>query len=263
MQIQVRFDRNAPRDEISELREEYLSSLNEPQQLMLELLATSGEVVLIRAKDVCIGYAILHEGDTWVEYYLKRDYWCYGEHVAVECIRELKLKCAMVKSFDGLFLSSVIAHQREVQSLGLLVRDYIRRELPKLPSVQMSHRKADMADFARLQEIEQDVFSDLQRLAYVIERGFVQLYESGEELVGFGILRPIREGSSVVDLGIAVATRFRRRGHAAFILQHLADLAIERGLRPVAGCAQENVASRNLGDRVGLVARYRLLRIIF
>ena len=250
---------------IALMRKEYLTGLRCAQELMLEVMLAQCRCYVVKWRQQDIGYLVVKSEGVLVEFHLVQEHWLHGQSVVGQAIRKLGLKHAVVKSFDDLFLSSAIEHQRGVTVVGLLVRDYVRRTLPELPQIRYRKRQATFDDMPAVVAIEQAVFSDPERLRYVISAGCMLLFErqDGSELIGFGILRPVYEGSEHIDVGIAVDASFRNKGYAVYMMRDLVEECIDRGLKPVAGCAAENVLSRRLGERIGLIARYRLLHLTF
>lgn len=187
----------------------------------------------------------------------------FGEVILAQILTRTPVRRALVKSFDALFLSSAVAHQVAVRSRGLLVRDYIERALPGMPEVRFEARVAELGDLDRIVRVEQHVFTHPERLRKVIEERHMVLFEHGEALIGFGIIQPVIAGQPAVDLGIAVDAPFRNTGYAIYLFRHLVQHCFAHGLRPIAGCAEDNRASRSMGERVGMVARHRLLELSF
>jgi GNAT superfamily N-acetyltransferase len=263
MNLLVRFDEVLP-PEICESREAYINGLQCPQELLIEVLVDSAQCYRIIARGRPCGHLIIHGGDTAIELHLDRNYWVFGEVIFAQAIRKLSLQKALVKSFDHLFFSAAIDHQVKVHSRGLLVRDFVPRELPHHDQIVYSGRKAQHTDIDRIMKVKQDVFSVPERIARVVISGFVEIFEDPDgATIGFGIIRPVIVGRSDVDLGIAVDARFRNKGYAIYMMRDLVQAALARGLRPICGCAADNPASRRMGERVGLVARHRLLEITF
>lgn len=264
MNITVRFVESCLA-EIALMREEYISGLRCAQELMLEVMLPQCRCYLVTWRRQDIGYLIVNPSHVLVEMHLVREHWLHGQSVVRQAIRALRLEQAVVKSFDDLFLSSAIEHQRSVSVMGLLVRDYVPRPLPYLPRLCYSTRQAASEDMPAIAAIEQDVFSDPERVALVVSKGWMQLFatQDGSKLIGFGILRPLHEASRYVDVGIAVDTPFRNKGYAVYMMRELVELCVTRGFEPVAGCSSDNLLSRRLGERIGLVARHRLLRLTF
>lgn len=248
---------------LAPLRERYLESLPEPQELLLELLVPHCTAYAVVSKGERCGYFLVHEEHTLLELYLERTHWLYGEALFLQILERTRVRRALVKSFDALLLSSTIAHQRGVKSLGLLVRDYVPRPLPNLAQIRFEPRRAEAGDIPAILRVDQQVFRDPARLAHVIDERNLVLFERDGSLVGFGIIRPVIAGRPEVDLGIAVDAPYRNKGYAVFIFRDMVEYCFRQGLRPIAGCAEQNLPSRRMGERVGMVARHRLLELTF
>lgn len=261
MNIQTTFA-VVPAAELVPLREQYLANLIEPQELLLEVMVPSATHHRITHRGETCGYFLVHNDDTLLELYVHEPYWVFAEAIFKQIQQRTGVRRALVKSFDHLFLSSVIAHQTQVRSLGLLVRDYLPRMLPDL-GLRFTTRIASCSDHARIAGVDQRVFTHAARLRQVVERGRVTLFEDDETLLGFGILQPVVDGRCDVDIGIAVDAPFRNRGYAVYMFRHMVERCLNDGYRPIAGCAESNRPSRSLGERIGMVARYRLLELTF
>jgi GNAT superfamily N-acetyltransferase len=264
MNIQTTFTREESPAELAPLRSAYLDSLIAAQELLLEVMrARAVHYRIVHREETC-GYFSVHGEQTLIEFYLGRPYWVFGETVFKQILQRMPVRRALVQSFDHLLLSSCIAHQTDVRSLGVLVRDYVPRALPELPALQrFDARTATRVDLPRVCAVEQPVFTDHARLAALVEQGHVVLFEREHALIGFGIMQPVVAGRPDVDVGIALDPAFRNTGYALYLFRHMVEHCLAQGLLPIAGCAEENRPSRNMGERIGMVPRYRLLELTF
>lgn len=249
--------------ELAGLRERYLDELPKAQEALVEVLVQGGDTFAIELHGEVVGYFVVHGGDTLVEFYLTPEHVPVAHVVFLRFLAEKKITRALVKSFDYLFLACSMDSQVSVRSKGVLVRDFVRRELPVIDRIRYTQRQAEEADFDRVRAVEQDVFTHPERLLAVIRRGAMRLFERDDALLGFGIIRPIIPGRPDVDLGIAVDVPFRNKGYAVYMLRDMVDYCFSTGLNPVTGCAKENEASIRMGLRVGFQSRYRLLEVGF
>jgi GNAT superfamily N-acetyltransferase len=262
MNIQTTFEKADP-VELASLRRAHRAALIEAQELLLEgMSARAAHYRIVHRGETC-GYFAILDLHTLVEFYLAQPYWLFGERIVSQVVRRTGVRRALVQSFDHLFLSSAVAQQTRVRSLGYLVRDYLPRPLPPAPDSGLELRTATPADLPRIARVDQPVFTDPTRLESVVAGGHLVLFERGDALLGFGIAQPVVEGRPEVDVGIAMDAAHRNTGDAVYLFRQLIERCVAAGLRPVAGCAADNQASRNLGDRVGLVSRYRLLELSF
>ena len=243
---------------LTRLRDAYLDSLPHAQELSVELLMPASQHWLIGGRLGVCGYFSVYEGQSLVEFFLEPSAAAFADAVMRQVLAHTQVKTARVKSFDALLLSLCADLHQEMRTLGVLAREFVPRPLPVMPELRFGSRVATIEDAARVLSIPQPVFRDAQRLRGVLAAGWLRLYERDGETLGFGILRPVVAGRPDVEVGIALHPAYRMRGYAAFILQDLALSCVAAGQRPVAGCARENIASRQLGERVGFVARHRL-----
>jgi GNAT superfamily N-acetyltransferase len=262
MDIEVQFEKLPSTSYLANFRAEYLDSLPCSQEALIEVQISSATGYHALYEGRAVGYAII-SGDVVLEFFLRPEYAVFGQTVFDQLLAATHARRALVKSFDALFFSSCVDRQRSFRSLGLLVRDYQPRQLPELPGLSYRTRLAELVDLPRVRAVDQDVFLDPARLQVVIEKGYMMLFEQGDALLGFGIMRVVVPGRPGVDIGIALDKPYRKLGYAPYFLQRMAELSLERGLSPLAGCAVDNHAVRATGERIGMYAKHRLLELGF
>jgi GNAT superfamily N-acetyltransferase len=263
LNIRQRFVRVESVRELGALREEYLDGLPFAQEALLEVLVQNGECYVIEARGERAGYFVVHRGDALVEYHVTPRYLAYSHLFFSKFVVEYRIASALIKSYDHTALACAMDLQVGVKSKGVLVREFVRRELPEVPRISYTRRVALAGDLPRISAVDQPVFTHPERLRGVVREGRMRLFEKGDSLVGFGIIRPIIAGRPDVDIGLAVDKPYRNRGYALYLLRDLIDECLSQGLNPVGGCARENEPSIRMGLRVGLVSRFRLLELTF
>jgi GNAT superfamily N-acetyltransferase len=250
-------------EQLDELRNDYLDRLPSAQEALIEVLVQQAQCFSIVAKGQSAGYVILHPQEGLLEFHVRLEFQAYAHLLLRQFVTEHQVRSALVKSFDHLFLACAMDIQTSVRVRGIMVRDFMPRELPSIPRIRYSERAAEEPDLARVRAIDQQVFRHPERLTAVIRAGAMRLFERDQDLIGFGIIRPVIAGRPQVDLGLAVDAPFRNRGYAVYFLRDMAEFCLRRGLVPISGCAADNEASIRLGSRVGFVSRYRLLEMRF
>jgi RimJ/RimL family protein N-acetyltransferase len=83
------------------------------------------------------------------------------------------------------------------------------------------------------------------------------------EPVGCGLAAPVIPGRPDIDIGIFVYPEERGRGYGTHIASYMKHGQLERGLRPVVGCAVGNTASRGTLTRAGFITEHQLLEVHF
>jgi GNAT superfamily N-acetyltransferase len=250
-------------EQIRPLRDDYLDRLLAAQEALIEVLVQQGQCFAISAKGQIAGYSILHEQEGLLEFHVLEHFQAYAHLLLRRFVLEHRVRAALVKSFDHLLLACAMDIQTSVRVRGILVRNYIPRQLPIIPRIRYGQRPAEERDLARVRALDQQVFTHPERLAAVIRAGAMRLFERDLALIGFGIIRPVIAGRPEVDLGLAVDAPFRNKGYAIYFLRDMANFCLQSGLVPISGCAADNEASIRLGSRVGFVSRYRLLEVRF
>lgn len=263
--MNLRFEyEEVPFEAIAALRAEYLEKLREAQEVKLEVLIPFGACHLVRRKGEPVGYFIVHAGETLIEMHVVDGLLGFCNQVLGKFLAaHPEITGAWVKSFDDAFFSHAVDLNTSVRTMGCMVRGYAPREVARPSSIRFTRRLAVAEDLERIMAVEQDAFPSKERMAAAIERGIVHFFEDEGAAVGFVIARPASAGSKHVDLGFAVDTSYRNRGHALFMLKDVADYCLEVGLVPIAGAPAENAESWLVGQRIGMISVHRLLEIRF
>jgi GNAT superfamily N-acetyltransferase len=262
MDIEVTFEGTGSLEELLPWRAKYLDSLPASQEVFVEVQVPGSGGQRILHDGRMIGYALLRER-TLIEFYLEEAYAVFGQTVFDQLLAHTGAERALVKSFDSLFFSSCVDRQKALRSVGLLVRDYVKRDLSLPEELRYTARPAQLRDLPRIEAVDQQVFTDRARLSFVIERNYMLLFERGDLLLGFGIMRVVVPGRPGVDIGIALDKPYRKHGYAPYFLQHMAEASLARGFVPIAGCAVDNKPVRATGERIGMFAKHRLLELQF
>lgn len=250
------------REAIAAMRGRYLDGLLEAQDALIEGIAGGADTFEIRIGDESVGYFLVADG-ALVEMFVEEPWEWLAQELFQRFVEAFAVTSAIVKTYDHLLMACAADLQRKVEMMGVLIRHYVPRPLPDIPRIRYRERVAEPADLERLWAVEQDAFTHRERLAFVVERGWVRIFERDDAVVGFGLRRPIISGRPHMEVGIAIDAPFRNKGYAVFILRDLVEGCLADGLVPVSGCARENEASIRAGVRIGFRSRYRILRFVF
>lgn len=249
--------------ELEPHRTRHLDDLSKIQDALIEVWVAESAYFVIDVNGERAGYFIVYQGNTLIEYFLAESFELYAHEILPLIAKEKAIDKALIQTFDHVFLAAALDHQTSVKVRGALVRDYVRRELPALAGVDYSKRLATLEDLPRIKNVQQDIFTHPERLAFVIEKKLLLLFERGDLLLGFGIIRPILAGKPDVEVGLAVDKPYRNAGNAMSMLQDMYEYSLRSGYRPVSGAARDNEASVRTGLRIGCIARYRILEVRF
>jgi len=258
----LEFEEIATLNEINDLRNQYLDNLLEAQELYLELLIRKAKIFVIKAYDKSIGYFLLGDEATLLEYYVDRENIDQVDAILSEIIKEFSVKTALCKSFDLTLLSCCVGIQKTVKTIGIHFREY--RETPNYAyAKKITVRLAITSDERHIIAINEEVFDHDEEVEEYIRKKQILVFEKEKEIIGFGIFARVIEGRPEFDIGMLVDKKYRRRGYGEFIIRYLADYCKQREWRPICGCAIENEGSRRCLEKAGYIGRYRLLKFEF
>ena len=248
-------------NKLSKIRNQYLDSLYEPQELFLELMISQAEKYLIKKDDFDIGYFIYDEGYL-LEFFLIDNYLPECWNVFKKVMTNYKLEGAYCKSFDSVLLKVCVHTHKLVNIIGVLYRNFMDKEILQ-PGEIDEIRIANISDFKGVAQIKDEVFDTDEEVEYTIKKEAVFIFKNQGSLIGFGIFHPAIEGRKSYDIGMAVSPDYRRKGYGAFILNYLKNHCITNNWQPTCGCAIENIASQKTIEKIGFVSKHNMLKFTF
>ena len=252
-------------EEISEislpLREAYLRSLPEAQELYIENLVQAARKALILEGERIIGYAAVH-GATLVEFFILDSELQALRSAFDLVVQELRVSRALCKTFDARMLTAASSKPARVKTVGLLFRLLVPSALGHGPEIFL--RPGALSDMGLILTMHDCFFDSPQEVESYIREGGLFLGETLQnELVGCGVIKRIVPGDNYFDIGMVVAPWHRRGGFGAQIIAQLKAHCVNAGFRPVAGCAADNVASRRALERAGFRSAHSLLEFLY
>lgn len=256
------FERCTSLDEISNLRNQYLNELIEPQELYLELMVRKSKAYIISLNDEIIGYFLISDDAVLLEYFIVQKSVDLADAIFNLILQRFSIRTALCKSFDHMLLSCCMSLQKKTRVLGILFRAYHPLSAAdKITDVTI--RPAEIEDEGHIIAINEEVFDHDHEVLEYIHKKQLLIFEKDGKNIGFGIFSRIIEGRPDFDIGMLVEKEFRRQGVGQITISYLADYCLKNGWRPVAGCAVENIGSRRCLENAGFIAGYRLLEFTF
>ncbi|MBA4385115.1 MAG: hypothetical protein C0410_10305 [Anaerolinea sp.] len=261
-QKRYHFEKCGRLEDISDLRNQYLDGLIEPQEQYLELMVRTANIYAVLLNEERIGYFLVGEELTLLEYFIIPKNVDLAEPIFKSIIRDFSIHKALCKSFDHMLLSCCAGMQNKTSVLGILFREYhLSYDAAKLSDIRV--RPAKIEDERHIIEVNEEVFDHDYEVIEYINKKQLLIFEKEHTIIGFGIYSRVIEGRSDFDIGMLVEKEFRGQGMGQLIIGYLADYCIKKGWRPTAGCASENIGSRRTLEKAGFVANYRLLEFSF
>jgi len=246
-------------------RNTYLDSLAYAQDMHSESMIswmTGVTCYLINNSDKPVGYIILNGSNELVEFYLDRDLLNQKERVFSEIIEKFDIKNVYCKSFDQVLLSCCHKFSISSKLVGYLFQDYnIQSDI--ILDNTIAVRLATIKDVPFLNSFENEMLDDGEEIDPYIRNNSVYMFMKGDELVGCGYLFNIIPGRIHWDVGMWVNQPFRRKGYGTQIISYLMKYCFDNGFVPIAGCAEDNTASRLTLEKCGFVSGLCLINFQF
>lgn len=243
--------------EIETLRIQYLKSLPEFQELYLDLLVASGRYFIIFRANNAIGYAITNPENTLVEYYITNEVAAKSPSIFQEVLSNLKIDKVWCKSFDFLLLDACLLKFKKHEVIGTLFRDNISS--PNFFIGELDVSTAQERDLPLHLQQEDGLYETPEELETFVRQGSVLLFRRDNELTGCGFLIKIHPNWNYYDIGMWVNPSYRNQGFAVQIISYLKNYCLTNHLKPVCGCAFENVASQKTLEKNGFFSKHKLL----
>ncbi len=244
------------------MRERYLDGLPFAQEYYLELLLQNANLTEIRLDNKPAGYFYLSPESCLLEYFIMPEWIQKTDLIFGTILKEFKVKSALCKTFDTPLLSSCFSHYKDSKAIGVLFRTY--QETPDIhPPLPLSIRSGQPSDETRIISVNEEVFDHPSEVMEYIRANRIFIFESENNLVGFGIHSPVYPERLDHDIGMLVTTPFRGKGYGQFIVRYLVNFCHRNGWVPSAGCAIENTASRRCLEAAGFIADHRLIEFSF
>lgn len=243
-------------NDIVGMRDNYLSTIYESQELFLELIVKESEYFLIEDEKVS-GYFIISRDNILVEYYLTASILRNAECIFDKIIADLKVSKVYCKSFDPILLKCCMNNRLTYKIDGLLFRDFINTSTD--PMSEFLIRKAKKGDIPALLQYRDGLYESEEELSKFVSGENVLMFLLNGELIGCGYLIKIIDNRNFHDIGMWVNSAYRRRGYGERIIAYLKNYCLQNHFIPVCGCGVENVGSRKTLEKNGFFSRHTLI----
>jgi RimJ/RimL family protein N-acetyltransferase len=240
------------------MRLAHLRRLFAPQELYVERLVAGGAVHRIDVGGVACGYAITGPGGRIVEIHIEDFALAHAPRVLDALAETLGARSLLAQSFDSLAMFLGLTRESRVVSLARLYRIILDGNFT--PRADIRARPGAPGDIAELAVLSDDFFDDEAEIAaYQAAQGLIVYRRGDGELIGAGVFETVIAGMDGVDIGMVVSPRHRGRGYGVHIVRHLKAHCLDRGWRPICGCAIDNLASQRTIERAGFASLHTLV----
>jgi predicted acetyltransferase len=243
--------------EIESLRNKYLNSLPEFQELYLELMIENSSCYKLFVNENQAGYAIKTSENVLIEFYLENHFLPKSPEIFNQIISELSIEKVYCKSFDYILLTCCLVQSYSYQLIGTLFRDFFDTTINLSDDFKIKH--ANESDLPFLLKQQDGLFETPQELEHFVKNNNILLFEKNNNLAGCGFLIRVHKDWNYYDIGMWVNPDYRKRGVATQIIAYLKDTCINNKWKPICGCAIDNIASQKTLEKNGFISKHKLI----
>ncbi len=259
------FKEIANTDELTELRNEWLSTLTSPQDGMWESFRNSGKEWGIVQDNELIGYSSIGENNQLIQFYISPKHLGKGESIFKEFIEKLSIETGIVGTNNPCYLSIALNFAKEFNVNTYLFRNnypvYIEEKEGELKECQ----NEDIEKIVHF--CHYSMGAPKEWLAGYIkdltEKKEIFYLEHGDEIIGTCEVRKSTTAGDFADIGMVVSPDYRRKGFGTYLLNEAKKIAIEWKKTPICSCEKDNIGSIKSIHNSGFVSMYQLLLISF
>lgn len=246
-----------PYKEIEQYRVNYLNSLPEFQDIILEFIIHDSVFYKIKSEGKEIGYCITDWEFTLIEFYLFDAKIPKRNEIFKKVLSKLEIKKVYCKSFDYVLMKCCLQENMKYRMMGHLYRNLY----PGIENQELNikARFADRSDIHFLLQQEDEVFEPKNRLEEFIEEKGIVMYAKKKRIVGCGFITRVHPDFEYVDIGVWTNPEYRRQGIATHIITHLKDTCLADNKIPICGCANSNKASQKTLEKCGFSSKHKLI----
>lgn len=202
------------------------------------------------------GFAAVHDGGFVTQFALGDAHKRHGEAMFDRLRHETGARAALVPSCDAVFLAHALVGHRRITVQACLFAALGGPSSRQDRGVRLRPATPDDAETIRRHSGE--LFAPIERR---IADGEVSVTIHDGTAVGFGLIVRGSLLPGTASIGLHTVEEWRGRGLGAATAALLVAECRRLGLRAVAGCARDNVASRRTLERAGMFPSARLLWI--
>lgn len=245
------------------LRQAYLTTLPEPQELFVEqAVARSHEYLIQDQRDGTeIGYAAA-SASTLVELFVRDG---AAEHYSAALqamIASGLVDRALCKTFDQPLLEAAARNAISIRTVAISFAA-LTPWSTRLYRASVADRRARTMSTPSSRCTMVFFDSPAEVIDYLVSGGLFIFSDTGDGVLGCGLMKRVIPDWDAIDIGMVVARAQRGCGLGARIVAHMVSLCIAAGDRPIRGCGAENVASRRALEKAGFRTDHQLVEALF
>jgi GNAT superfamily N-acetyltransferase len=252
-------------DELTNLKNEWLSSLTSPQDGMWESFRNSAMNWGIVCDDEMIGYASVGEGNQLLQFYISPKYLSKGEVIFKEFLDEKKIETGIVGTNNLSYLSIALNFVEELNVNTYLFRSSYEVNIEEKEGILKECQDEDIERIVDFYQYSMGAHKEwlVGYIGELIEKGEIFSLDTGEIIIGTCEVRKSTTAPEFADIGVVVSPDYRRKGYGTYLLNKAKTIALEWEKIPICSCEKNNAGSIKSIHNCGFVSMYQLLSISF
>jgi GNAT superfamily N-acetyltransferase len=245
-------------EEIKELIQEYVSTLQSPFDSFLEEHIINSTFYMIIHNNDVVGYYAIFKDQLLTQFFLRVTMYTKSQDILKQVLTSHTISSIFVPTSDEFLLSTVLDQDYKMTKQAYFFQD------SKIPILKEKlyeggqFRQAEHRDLVLINEVSQDFFD---RLDERIESGEIFVLMNENHLLGVGIMERSVLQKGYASVGMFVNEDHRKQGIGRTIIHHLKEWCYQNDLKPICGCWYYNTNSKLTLESAGMVTKTRLLNV--
>lgn len=262
----IRFESLENKEEVSSLRDEWLDSLNFPNDSFDESNIDGSQHWALKLEEGLIGYASVFKKNTLLQFYIIPKYLNRGRTVLEAFIAQNKIEKAFVGTNNPMFLSLIMHFQKSVEIDAYIFKDM---EEVQEDEREVAFRVAESNELEQILEFNTNSYPDMKPTeesqawtkkyyADCINNGVIHLLKKESEIIGVLEARTTSKSPKKTTFGFVILPKYRGQGFGSYLLGKGKALAKARDSVAICGCRANNIGSRKAIEKSG----FRILHMV-
>ncbi|MET2984179.1 GNAT family N-acetyltransferase [Aureibaculum conchae] len=252
-------------DALTNLKNEWLTTLTSPQDGMWAFFRDSATHYNILLDDKIIGYAAVDESNQLLQFYITPTFSSDRETIFKEYINEHEVKSGIVGTNNPNYLSLALNFTKDFKINTFLFKNNHEVTLLEKKGTLKECEHKDIARLVTFYNYSMGAPTEwlTDYIGNLIEKKELFSFENDGSIIGTCEIRKNLSASEFADIGMVVSPDYRRNGYGTYLLNKAKNTAIERGKTPICSCEKDNIGSVKSIYNCGFISMHQLLSVNF
>ncbi|MEL7122040.1 MAG: GNAT family N-acetyltransferase [Bacteroidota bacterium] len=253
------------KEQLSDLKKQWLRILTSPQDGMWDAFRNYASPIAILDADNWMGYACIRDNHELIQFYILPEYMSEGLDIFKQLLAIKNIKTGIVGTNNPVFLSMAMHYTEELDVHTYLFRDSFDTLIEGKEGCLQVGKQEDIDTIVNFCHYSIGAPKDWLKgyIGGLAEKGEIYYFENEETIIGTCEVRSSETAPQYMDIGMIVSPDFRKQGFGTFLLHQAKSIAIEKGKVPICSCEKDNVGSLKSIQNCGFFSNFQLLSVDF